>query len=269
MDENNKAAVIIPFYKTQYTPYENMALQQCFKILSGHPVIAVKPHHLHLPAEVTQYPFSNVISFDDDYFKDIQGYNRLMLDAAFYKEFLAYEYQLIYQLDAFVFKDDLDYWCSQGIDYVGAPWMRAKDYPNVIKAVVSQGLQYLAKRYDLKKHGLPSKKQFDNNVGNGGFSLRKVKVFHDLCIKYRDAINEYNKRDSHHYNEDAFWSIELNRKQKAIKIPGYKKALQFAFELAPMRAYKINGQQLPFGCHAWDLNVDFWRPIFAQYGYII
>jgi len=269
MGEGNKAAVIIPFYKNQHSAYEKMALQQCFKILSGHHIIAVKPYNLNLPAEVTQYPFSKMVSFDDDYFKDIQGYNRLMLSDKFYGEFLAYEYMLIYQLDAFVFEDELDFWCSRGIDYVGAPWIRAKDYPNVIKAVVSCGLQYLAKRYNIKKHGLPSKKQFDNTVGNGGFSLRKVRRFYDVCIEYREVIEQYNALNTHHYNEDAFWSIELNRKQKVIKIPGYKQALQFAFELAPARALKINQQQLPFGCHAWDLNIDFWRPIFKQYGYII
>ena len=164
MDESDKVAVIIPFYKTQHTPYEIMALQQCFKILSGHPIIAVKPAHLNLPSEVTQFPFSSVISFADDYFKDIQGYNRLMLDADFYKEFLTFEFILIYQLDAFVFKDDLAYWCSQDIDYIGAPWIRAMDYPNAVKAIVSRGLQYLAKRYNIKKISIQPKK-LDLNVG--------------------------------------------------------------------------------------------------------
>ena len=51
----------------------------------------------------------------------------------------------------------------------------------------------------------------------------------------------------HHYNEDAFWSIEVNRKKVVLNIPDYKVALKFAFELAPERAYKINNNQLPFG----------------------
>ncbi|MFI5158785.1 MAG: DUF5672 family protein, partial [Sphingobacteriales bacterium] len=209
------------------------------------------------------------VSFNDEYFKDIQGYNRLMLDSVFYKQLLNYKYILIHQLDAFVFKDELTEWCNRGINYIGAPWMRKKEYPNVFKAIISRGLQYLAKRYDIKKRGLPSKKQFDNNVGNGGFSLRKVQSFYQICIEEREKIAEYNKKITHHYNEDAFWAIEVNRKKKVLNIPGYKTALQFAFELAPERSYCINHQQLPFGCHAWDLYTDFWRPIFKEYGYDI
>jgi len=264
-----KAAVIIPIYKERLSAHEEISLQQCFSILCNHPIIAVKPHKLVLPNEITRYGFSDVVSFDDAFFRDIQGYNRLMLDVIFYREFLAHNYILIHQLDAFVFKDELDYWCSQDYDYIGAPWMRAKEYPNIFKAVASKGLQYLARRYNIKKHGLPSKKQFDDNVGNGGFSLRKVKTFHDLCIQYREKIAEYNTHTTHHYNEDVFWSVELNRKRKILNIPPYKKALQFAFEFAPERALKINHNQLPFGCHAWDLKINFWRPIFEQFGYII
>ena len=35
--------------------------------------------------------------------------------------FLEYQYMLIYQLDAFVFEDKLDYFCELGYDYIGIP----------------------------------------------------------------------------------------------------------------------------------------------------
>jgi hypothetical protein len=269
MAEKKKAVVVIPFYKNTLNDFERIALLQCFKVLGDHEIVAIKPFGLNLPGDVKIYSFSQVVEFDDDYFKSVQGYNRLMLDSIFYKAFLAYEYMLIYQLDAFVFKDELLYWCSQGIDYVGAPWMRAKDYPNFIKAEVSKVLQYFARRYNVKKRGLPSKKQFDDSVGNGGFSLRRVERFYNICIDYKDKIAEYNSMPTHHYNEDVFWGLELNRKRKVLNIPGYKQALRFAIELAPERSLKINNDVLPFGCHAWDLDLNFWRPIFKQYGYVI
>ena len=265
----HKIAVVIPFYKQHLTKYEKIALTQCFKILPKYPIFAIQPQHLTLPGEVNNYSLTKSICFANDFFVNIAGYNRLMLDAHFYKEFLDYDYILIYQLDAFVFKDDLEYWCNNGLDYIGAPWLRSKDYPNILKAAVSSGLQFLARRYDIKKHGLPSKKQFDNNVGNGGFSLRRVKAFYDICIVNREKIAAYNNRPTHHYNEDAFWGIEVNRKKKILNIPDYKTALKFAFELAPARAYRLNDQQLPLGCHAWDKHIDFWRPIFKEQGYEI
>ena len=268
-DSHQKAVVIIPFYKKELSHYDSISLQQCFKVLSNYTIIAIKPHSLQLPEAATKYKFSEVVSFDNEYFKSIKGYNQLMLSAEFYGRFLAWEYLLIHQLDAFVFKDELETWCKKEIDYVGAPWMRTKDYPNIIKATVSKSLQYFAKRYNIKKNGLPSKNQFDDNVGNGGFSLRRVKKFHDLCINYSELIKYYLAQNTHHYNEDVFWSIELNRKNEVLNIPGYKIALKFAFELTPERSYNINHHQLPFGCHAWDLHVDFWKPIFKELGYDI
>lgn len=266
MSEINKAAVVIPFYKDTLTNYESIALQQCFKILHNYTIIAVKPEKLTLPADAAKYPFTKTVSFDDDYFKDIQGYNRLMLDAAFYKEFLDHEYILIYQLDAFVFTDDLTNWCNQGFDYIGAPWIRPVKQ-GFFKSIKNHIQNYFHVRFNLQKGGLPSPKQVINRVGNGGFSLRRTAIFYELCLKHADRINAYNNLESHYYNEDVFWSIEINRRQKVLKIPYYKKALKFAFEFHPHRALIMNNNELPFGCHAWDLYIDFWRPIFKERGY--
>ncbi|MDB5089551.1 MAG: hypothetical protein JWR09_3545, partial [Mucilaginibacter sp.] len=117
MKQAYKVAVIIPFYRNTILAYEEIALQQCEKILSGYPKIAIKPRSLVLPEAIKKYTFSNVINFEDKYFNNVQGYNNLMLSDVFYSTFLEYDYILIHQLDAFVFKDDLMYWCEQGYDY--------------------------------------------------------------------------------------------------------------------------------------------------------
>lgn len=264
-----QAVIIIPFYKTGLTDYEMIALEQCFKVLGSHTIVAIKPGKLTLPQKAVAYAFKEVISFDDHFFESIHGYNELMLSEKFYGRFLAWEYMLIYQLDAFVFRDELDYWCKKDMDYIGAPWIRRKDYPHWGKALFSVTMQYLSRRFNLKKHGLPGKRQFDNTVGNGGFSLRRTQKFHNLCISLAADISRYNKLKVHQYNEDAFWSIEVNRKSKVLKKPDYKEALKFSFELHPERAYRLNNSELPFGCHAWDVYIDFWIPIFEQLGYHI
>ncbi len=264
----NEAVIIIPFYKENLTAYERIALNQCFKILKGYNIIAIKPRGLTMPEEVKNYAFSKYHNFDDEYFKDVQGYNRLMLNAEFYREFLDYEFILIYQLDAFVFKDDLNYWCSQSFDYIGAPWIRAADH-GLLNKIKRKIQRYIHTRYNIQKNGLPSSRQLEYKVGNGGFSLRRTQIFHDLCMKNQEKIAKYNKNKNHLYNEDVFWSVEVNRKQKNLKIPNYKKALKFSIEFHPQQALKKNQGQLPFGCHAWDLYADFWRPIFQQHGYTI
>ena len=264
-----QAAVVIPFYRDTITPYEAIALQQCFKVLANHPIIAIKPNQLTLPPEVQAYPFTEVVNFEDSYFKNIEGYNALMLSPQFYEAFLGYQYILIHQLDAFVFEDKLSYWCDQNYDYIGAPWLRDCDHPDLFKAVKSNLKYYFHIRYDIRKDGVPTKYQWENQVGNGGFSLRRVQKFHDLSISLKSKIDEYLQETSYHFNEDRFWSTEVNRKKKILNIPGYKKAVEFAFELVPDRALRLTNNQLPFGCHAWDRYVDFWKPVFKAYGYTL
>lgn len=264
-----KVAVVIPFYRDTISAYEKIALQQCESILSAYPKIAIKPDYLTLPEDAKFVSFSSTETFDKQYFVSIAGYNRLMLSPEFYTRFMDYEYILIYQLDAFVFSDELNYWCNQNIDYIGAPWIQQTSDSSKTKTLELKIKSYLYTRYDVHRKGLPSDKQFINKVGNGGFSLRRVKMFYDITLSMQSKIHSYLSSDNFHYNEDAFWSIEVNRKKRILNIPFYKTALKFAFEFHPERAYILNYQQLPFGCHAWDKQVDFWRPIFKNYNFII
>lgn len=262
-----KVAVIVPIYK-EISYLEDISLQQCFKVLSkSHPIFCVKPNSLNLN---TKYTFNNFISFDDAYFKDIAGYNKLMLSGEFYEAFLDYEYILIYQLDAFVFKDDLTLWCEKNIDYVGAPWLRHK-YPDVIKAVKNSVLSYIHRKFDIKEKNTlaPTDIQREYQVGNGGLSLRRTQLFYDLTKRFQGKIKEYLSNPAVNFNEDVFWSIEVNRKTKHLKIPSYKEAVYFAFEVPVDRAFELTNNALPFGCHAWNKNLEVWRPIFKGFGYSI
>ena len=269
MPQNKKVAVIVPFYRDSIDDLEQIALAQCAKILSNHPIIAIKPHKLTLPTAVNKAEFINVVSFENKYFESIAGYNALMLSPDFYKAFLGYDYILIYQLDAFVFKDELAYWCKQGFDYIGAPWLRDIDHPDLFKSFKSNLKYYFHTRYNIYAKGEPSPFQYENKVGNGGFSLRRVSKLYNLCIKHQLLIEAYLAKGGVHYNEDRFWSIEVNRKRKVLNIPNYKTGARFSIENAQVRALKINQGVLPFGCHAWDKARDFWRPIFKQLGYTI
>ncbi|NCD70353.1 DUF5672 family protein [Mucilaginibacter agri] len=264
-----KVAIVIPFYRDAISPYEKIALQQCENVLAAYPKIAIKPNSLKIPVDANMVSIEEEVSFDDSFFKGIEGYNKLMLSPIFYEQFLAYEYILIYQMDAFVFKDELADWCSQNWDYIGAPWIRKQIVSNPFKAAVLKAQQYLSTEFNLKKRGVPNKYQFENRVGNGGFSLRRVRPFYEVCVSMDKQIKEYLAYTAHQYNEDAFWSIEVNRKKKMLNIPDWQTGLKFAFEYAPQTAYGLNGYQLPFGCHDWDNYLEFWGPIFGKLGYEI
>lgn len=265
--EKERVAVVIPFYKDTLSVYEQYALEQCSKVLCNYPVIAIKPESLDLSfLPVTM----RSISFGDAYFKDVTGYNRLMLTAGFYRQFSDYEYILIYQLDAFVFKDELLSWCDKGYDYIGAPW-EEKALNGPLGKLRFRIRAWFYIRYNIKRHnGLPAvKKTMPGRVGNGGFSLRRTAAFISCLEKYAHIAEMYRSSTDTAFNEDVFWSIEMNRKTKHIKTPGFREALKFSVETTPELAFRLNNNELPFGCHAWDEYADFWRPVFRSFGYDI
>ena len=264
--------VVISIYKSTISHTEAISLRQCAKVLGKHTITIIKPAHLNSIPFLHYFKDVRVENFPQHYFEGIEGYNRLMLSVEFYERFLKYEFILIHQLDAFVFSDQLLYWCHQKYDYIGAPWLFKENvkisWKEKIKRFIARRTAY---RNNIKQpdSNLPAELQFHNKVGNGGFSLRRVKKFYHLCKEMEEEIKYYNSQHHHLYNEDVFWSLEVNRKRKHLDIPGYKKALRFSFELHPEYALEITHNHLPFGCHAWDLFPDFWNPYMKEAGYSI
>lgn len=265
--------IVIPAYKAQLSDYERIALTQCVRILGNYPIWLATPHALDIMAYREIGPNLNVRTFDERYFTDVQGYNRLMLSEEFYSAFADQEYLLIYQLDAFVFRDDLAYWCQQNYDYIGAPWLRDRDFTGWLDKLDFTIRQRLATWLNLKKpDGITPREIINlNGVGNGGLTLRRVSAMLRCLKRFKHKIDEYERKTMHQYHEDVFWGIEVNRYWPHLRIPSYRKALYFSVEFFPQWAIEqYNNGKLPFGCHAWNIHgTEYWRPIFARYGYQI
>lgn len=268
-----RVAVVIPLYKPQPTPNEQVALRQCVRVLGHYPICLAVPRSLDVSVYQNLHPSLVVLPFDDGYFTDIQAYNRLMLSVEFYDAFADFEYVLIHQLDAFVFRDELGDWCSRGYDYIGAPWLRDRDFSSRPEAAWFRLKQRVATVLGLKKaDGVTPREIITlNAVGNGGLSLRRVPAMRRWARLFRGRIAQYERMTGHQYNEDVFWGVEVNRFWPFLRIPDYRTALRFAVEFYPQRAIETyNGGRLPFGCHAWNIHgTEYWRPIFARYGYEI
>jgi len=267
------SAVVIPVYKTfdALTVAEKKSIAQCFLILNQHPIYFTGPASLNVEgyqlfANEAAVPF-NYLSFHDRYFKSIEGYNELLLSVLFYNAFAQYNYILLYQPDAYVFKNELEFWCKKGYDYIGAPWFEGWAHP-VSTSIIG--------------------------VGNGGFSLRNPKKYvqllkrvailkklNQICSRFNTAkfsffllfvklFNRYFKLSSmaHLYslieaglvNEDVFWGRNMGMLFTDFKVAPANEALQFSFEANPSFLYQKNHQQLPFGCHAWEKHEpQFWQ----------
>lgn len=249
--QTKPTAVIVPVYKTDLDRYEQISLAQCVRILSAHPIYLVIPSRLDVSQLLRKYPNLRIKSFDDRYFKSVAGYNELLCSEHFYEAFAEFDYMLICQLDAFVFRDELNDWCARGYDYVGAP-----QFGDVVPAVAEpKSLRVRLAEY-LRQPLL-----------NGGLSLRNVAA----CLRLLRTYHRFLPR--WHGNEDGFFSLHFPRFlpfRSLMNLPEPIEALAFAMELEPQRSIQLNGGKLPMGCHAWFLyDLDHWRPFIQEYGYDI
>ena len=238
--------VVIPIYKIDLSDTEQKSLNQCVKILGDFPIVFAQPESLNSDT----INFNGLIkkeTFEDRYFVDVFGYNSLMLSNVFYERFDDSEFILIYQLDAFVFKNELKYWCLKGYDYIGAPWISSEN--KFLK--IFQSKRKKAREIIFFK------------VGNGGFSLRKVSSSIKVTQQLKEEIEENLKRERNDFwiMEDVFWSLKVPTYFSDFKIPNYKEAIAFAIDRKPKKALKLNNNQLPFGCHGFDKPKvkSFWK----------
>ena len=200
----------------------------------------------------------DIVHFSDEFFCNIQGYNSLMLNIEFYKHFQDFDYMLIHQSDAYLFKDELQHWCDQNYDYIGAPWFNKK-FPKSFKWKKFK-LKYLHFIYSQKQKENKFHHFIDNQVGNGGLSLRKIATFITVLeATPHQLLNKYKAGDQIRFNEDVFWALEAEKIKKTFKKPSCLQALHFSFEQEPALAFEtIN--TLPFGCHAFNIHgTEFWK----------
>ena len=91
----------------------------------------------------------------------------------------------------------------------------------------------------------------------GGFSRLKHLLALPLKIAgYRNRLRDAYER--YEYTEDKFWAILASRANPAFRVAPTDIAKRFAFEASPAALYAELGNTLPFGCHAWRYEQDFW-----------
>ena len=254
MITNNPVAIIIPIYKPQLNPNELLSLKQCLRILKKYPIIFIGPKELDTTIyqeACRDYTPFKLQAFDDSYFNGIAGYNKLMLSPAFYKTFLPYKYILIYQLDAYVFKDELEYWCNQNYDFIGAPQPPHENQPNKM-----QFLKGYAKLIPIANKLFKTHHKI-SNVGNGGFSLRKTRTCYWLLRLLKSKADAWMP-----YNEDGFFKYWGHLLYPVFRLPTDETALRFSIEQTPAQSLKKLNGELPFGCHAFEKHeLGTWQSI--------
>jgi hypothetical protein len=258
---SQKVKVVVPIYRSFFGELEEESFLQCYAVLSNYDIVLVQPEGLDTSFITSKYPKVQVEYFPKPFFQSIDGYNELLLSSIFYERFIQSEFILIYQLDAFVFSDQLAQWCAKDYDYVGAPWIATQEkFPlKQINALLKPFKSHRTKRRDVIFY----------KVGNGGFSLRKTATHLKIATEQKDVIQKLlaDKERDLCAIEDVFWSIRAPELYPNFKIPLYQEALGFAMDRKPELALKLNNNQMPFGCHGINKNkvTHFWNPFLLQY----
>lgn len=263
-----RVVVLITVHQPTITPFEEISLRQCFKVLGHYPIRLVCPEGMDTSAYKAIIPEIEVDHIAPHWQASYANFTKLKIEPFLYERYQAYEYVLFYELDVFVFRDELEKWCATGLDYIGAPWFEGHVMANDASPVIG--------------------------VGNGGFSLRKVSSMlrgRRSAWLWSRLLAAQAKREPlkalrrvpgdllrilrgqypslvFPRGEDNFWGLVVNRHLGWFHVASFEQAREFSFEALPRRLYKLNGNRLPFGCHAWArYDLDFWRPHIEAFGH--
>lgn len=220
----NRCIIIVPIYNDKCSVNDIFSLNRLFKLMHGkYDICAIYPNDLNINYYIANFNFDFNIKVNNEFFKNFpNGYNELLTNIDFYKIFENYEYILIHHLDSYLFKDELEYWCDQNFDYIGAPFI----------------YYFIFNFENLKKYNP------NNRVGNGGLSLRKV----SWCINVlqNNSFIKFDKTklmNGEYLNEDTFFANQKGN------FPSCYIAQKFAWSDHPVLLYQINDGQPPFGAH--------------------
>ena len=180
--------------------------------------IICSPRNLEAMREYTRDWTNVVITWHT--LSSVPEYSRFITSPEFYGRFTS-SHILLMQWDTYIFKRiDEKYF---NYDFVGAPFLGSLTDPstNQQSPDITKGLR----------------------IGNGGFSLRKVKSCYEYCIQ-----NQYKSR----HPEDVFFAFAN------LKVPSVRDAYDFAVEC---KLYDETPPILPIGMHRiWDRRISPYIP---------
>jgi hypothetical protein len=258
----NDCCIVIPVYKEKLDCVEEISLKRLYKIIYDPPfnmdeyryweerdVFLVYPKGMNISEYKKIYPSIQSREFDPKYFKSTATYSQLCISYDFYRRFDCYKYMLIYQLDCYLFKDEISKWCDKGYDYIGGPILSTDCGWDTVKE---------------SRKG----KTWQPYVGNGGLSLRKISTFKEITDPNGELRKKYELTDEKLANvkfEDKYFCNDLYQLYD-LEVPDWKEALEFALDMSVDVVYDIfKWQGQPMGIHSVDKNIRWWKKVIPEF----
>lgn len=209
----NNVCIIIATHKEILEKDEERSFMKALDIFKNRNIKLVLPDNIS-KAYYEQHKDKNhnfeYVTVKKEWMKDSKSYNKMCCLKEFWELFQNYDYALIYQTDCWVYEDRLDEFMKLGYDRYGAPWPH-----------------------------------YGDNVGNGGFCLRKVSKMLEITSKHSNVYAE---------NEDTWFC--LGHKNE-MNICNLETASNFSIECIRPQ-YLIKVKTIPMGLHGpeakflWD-----------------
>ena len=241
---NNKCVICVYNHKQNISKSEHLSLLRIFDFCIKNNLIDnllfIIPQSFNVDLFISTYLLKFIndnniddyqfryIKYSDICFSSINAYNNmLVLNVNHYGDISNYDYILTYQLDGYIFDNELDYFLNKNYDYIGG--------------------YYLPVFSDRSKYNNYDNIDTEHHLSmNGGVSLKNIKFCIDSIKKYyNDYLNGCEFNSVHSYlNEDTFFSLFYNTEVNALD------SIRFSLNWAGAEShYAINNFKYPFCCH--------------------
>ena len=210
----NKCCIAIINHTEKLSDSEKLSIGKAIEVFGDkRDIFIVLPDNIDTNEYEIYSDKSTILKVNNEWLSTYKAYNNTLCSSDFYKLFSDYEYMLIYQTDCWVFEDRLDEFIELNYDYYGAAWPHLQ-----------------------------------NKVGNGGFSLRKVKKMIEITSKYK--FND----DSIESHCDTWFCVTHGDE---LNICNLKVACNFAIEV-PTQKYLNLLDSFPMGLHG-KIMMKYWN----------
>ncbi|RFZ85795.1 hypothetical protein DYU05_09425 [Mucilaginibacter terrenus] len=267
MLKEKQMCVVIPVHNPVPTENEIISLLACKAHLNDYDCYLLYPEGMNISKYIVLHPGLQLMLVNKDWLSSIEKYNKMKVSTAFYQLFSSYSYMLTYELDAYIFSNDVEKYNAFKYDYIGAPFFegywKAQPGAKFIKGCNSgfsvrnisaciNALKYISETY--KPHWLLYKTFLMPSSRIKKMLNGLTRERYDVFVTGKFAFNFAN----FHLNEDLIWSEIVPQIVPQFRVAESLAALAFSFEYNLEDSLKLNGGKLPLGCHAWAKNIDFW-----------
>ena len=191
-------SVIIPILNPDLNPVEERILHHSLEMLANYPIIFITFPNADLSIVREHQKEIDVVYFAKEYFQSRQALAKLFLMSDFYEQFSWSSFLLVHELNSWVLKDELHYWCKQGYDYLRAAPLLPHDFS-------------LSKFQRIKGLDQSDRLILGNSFQDNGLYLCLVERMAKSLKNKQKKAYEYRHDDKLANGDAVFWEAEVNR----------------------------------------------------------